>query len=109
MLDVDVEPQLGQPAHGSPARLVVTERREELAPAGEPGELSRDDSAPAGGFRPDLGRVDDLAGLGPARDPRELDAFDMPDDSGTHLTHRTIGAWSGTDLRLISHPGGDER
>jgi RNA polymerase sigma factor (sigma-70 family) len=64
--------------------LVIPDRREQLAAAGEERELSGDDRSAAGWFRPDLGRVDDLPRRGPAGDPRELDPFDVPDHGASH-------------------------
>jgi RNA polymerase sigma-70 factor (ECF subfamily) len=79
-----VDAKLGQPAHGRPAGLVSSERREELAATGEEGDLSRDHSSSARWFAPDLGRVDDRARLGPARNAGELNPFDVTNDSASH-------------------------
>ena len=84
ILDVGVDAELRQPAHRRPARLVIPKRGEELAAPGEQRQLARDDRAAARRLAPDLGRVDDRAGLGPVLHTGEFDPLDMTDDSASH-------------------------
>ena len=66
------------------AELVVAERGEEEARAGEVRELDGGHRAAACGLLPRLARVDDLARGGQLVDARELDPLDMSDDSDLH-------------------------
>jgi hypothetical protein len=84
VLDVCVDAELRQAAHGCTAGFVVAERREELTPPCEQRELSRDHGASARGLAPDFSGMDDRARLRPARNPGEFHPFDMPDDGASH-------------------------
>ena len=66
------------------AEVVVGERGEEEAGAGEIRELDGRDGAAAGGLLPCLERVHDLARRGRMLDARELDPLDVPDDRDVH-------------------------
>ena len=64
--------------------LVVAERGEELAAAGEPRDLARDHRAAAGRLATTPRRVDDLPGCGQLGHARELDPLDVSDDGASH-------------------------
>jgi hypothetical protein len=76
---------------GAVAELVVAERGEEGAIAGEPGQLHGSDRAAASGFLPRFAGVDDVAGGGHARDADELDPLDMSDDGDAHARSMPCG------------------
>src|SRR5207248_151671 len=63
----------------APAGLVVAERGQERARAGELAQLHRRDAAAAGGLLEDLGGMDDLARRRDVRHAKELDPLDVPD------------------------------
>ena len=68
----------------APAELVVGERREEDARAGEIRELDRGHRATACRLCPGLAGVDDLARGRQLVDARELDPLDMSDHRNLH-------------------------
>ena len=76
-----------EPARRAPAEVVVGERGEEVARAGEVRELHGGDRAAARGLLPRLARVDDLARPTAAVDARELDPLDMSDNGKLHAPH----------------------
>jgi hypothetical protein len=63
---------------------IFAERREKYALARQARELHRGDGSTPSGFLPVLERVNDLAGLRHTLHPRELDPFNVPDDSNPH-------------------------
>jgi hypothetical protein len=84
MLDVAVDAEVRQPPHRGATGLVPAEGREELTASCEQRQLPRNDGATAGGLAPDVRRVDDRAGVGPARYACELDPFDVTHHSASH-------------------------
>ena len=72
--------------------VIVAERGQEQALAGESRELDRRYGSAAGRFLPRLARVDDLAGSRRVVHAREFDPLDMPDDRDLHclgiIVHR---------------------
>ena len=78
------------------AELVVAERGEEQAVAGEPGQLDGRDGAAASRLLPGVQRVHDLARRRHALDTGELDPLDVPDDRDPH---RALWAHAGAAVR----------
>ena len=66
------------------AQLVVGERSEEEARAGEVGKLNGRDGTSARGLLPALERGHDLPRLGRVVDPRKLHPLDVSDDRDLH-------------------------
>ena len=73
---------------GPPAELVLAERREEVARAGELRELRRRDRPAARRLGPVLRAVGDLAGGRDAVDEHRLDPLDVTDDGASHSRGR---------------------
>jgi hypothetical protein len=71
-------------ALGRTPEVVVAERGQEQALAGEPRELDRRYGSAAGRLLPRLARVDDLARSRRVAHAREFDPLDMPDDGDPH-------------------------
>ena len=66
------------------AELVVSERGEEVAAAGELHQLRRDDCSATGRLRPDLVAGAICPAAGRRGHPGELDPLDMTDDGASH-------------------------
>jgi hypothetical protein len=66
------------------AGVVIAERGQEHALAGQPRELNGSNRAATADLLPGLERVHDLARLRDALDPGELDPFDVADDCHPH-------------------------
>jgi len=73
------------------AELVVAERRQERALAGERGQHTSGDRPATGGLRPGLLRVSDVAGGRKPLDADEIDPFHVPDDCDPHAAVSHLG------------------
>ena len=81
---VDRQSERRQPSLAQLADVVVADRREQVARAGELRELHGGHGAPAGGLVPRLGRVHDLAGPGHPVDQPERDPFHVSHHRHAH-------------------------
>jgi hypothetical protein len=81
---IDPDAELLQPALGPVAELVVAERRQEDAVAGEPGELNGRHRPSPGRLGEEVARVDDLTGARNPLDASEVGPLDVPDDRDPH-------------------------